>query len=108
MLRRHMAWAKELADWIAADPDFELVTGPNLALLSFRWQPHGIENEAVLDGLNERLLHAINDDGRLYLTQNRLKGRYTIRVSVGGTWTERRHVEEAWALIREIAARLRP
>jgi aromatic-L-amino-acid decarboxylase len=108
MLRRHIAWAGDLAAWIAADPKFELVTGPNLALLSFRWRPRGVEDEAALDALNERLLNAINDDGRLYLTQNRLRGRYTIRVSVGGTWTERRHVEEAWAVIREIAAWLRP
>jgi aromatic-L-amino-acid decarboxylase len=106
MLRRHIAWAGELAARIAADPDFELVTGPNLALLSFRWRPHGIEDETALDALNERLLNAINDGGRLYLTQNRLRGRFTIRVSVGGTWTERRHVLEAWALIRETAAGL--
>lgn len=105
MLRRHIAWAGELGAWVAADPDFELVAGPNLALLAFRWRPRWA-GEAELDALNERLLNAINDDGRLYLTQNRLDGRYTIRVSIGGTWAERRHVEEAWATIRATAQRV--
>jgi aromatic-L-amino-acid decarboxylase len=105
MLRDHIAWAEELAGWIAAEPDFELSSGPSLALLSFRYHPRG-RDEAALDGLNERLLSAINDDGRLYLTQNRLAGRFVLRVQVGGTWTERRHVEEAWGVIRELARRL--
>jgi aromatic-L-amino-acid/L-tryptophan decarboxylase len=108
MVRRHIDWTEELARWIAAEPDFELVTGPSLALLSFRYRPAGIQDGDRLDSLNERLLNAINDDGRLYLTQNRLRGRYTIRVAIGSTWTERRHVEEAWAIVREIAAGLTP
>ena len=96
----------ELARWIEADPAFELTSGPSLALLSFRWRPAGVADEEALDALNERLLHAINDDGRLYLTHNKLRGRYTIRVSIGQTTTERRHVEEAWSTIREIAGSL--
>jgi aromatic-L-amino-acid decarboxylase len=106
ILRRHIAWTADLARWIEADPAFELTSGPSLALLSFRWRPAGVLDEAALDALNEHLLHAINDDGRLYLTQNRLRGRYTIRISISQTTTERRHVEEAWSAIREIAGSL--
>ena len=106
ILRRHIAWTGELARWIEADPAFELTSGPSLALLSFRWRPAGVADEEALDALNERLIHAINDDGRLYLTHNKLRGRYTIRISIGQTTTERRHVEEAWSTIREIAGGL--
>ncbi|MFW5833946.1 MAG: pyridoxal phosphate-dependent decarboxylase family protein, partial [Pseudomonadota bacterium] len=39
MLRNHIAWTGELAGWIDAAPDFELVTPPSLALLTFRHVP---------------------------------------------------------------------
>ena len=62
--------------------------------------------KAELDQLNERLLETLNDTGRLYLTQNRVKGRYAIRFSVGQTNTTRDHVQRAWQTIKETAASL--
>ena len=63
MLRDHIAWTAELAETIRGEPDFELTTPPRLALLTFRYRPRGIDDDA-LDRLNERLLNALNDDGR--------------------------------------------
>jgi aromatic-L-amino-acid/L-tryptophan decarboxylase len=103
MLRRHIDLTGELAGWIQAEPDFTLASPPSLALLSFRYRPAGVGDEAALDALNAELLSRINDDGRIYLTQNRVRGRYAIRFSIGQTTTERRHVEEGWAVVREIA-----
>ncbi len=108
MLRDHIAWTAELAGRIAAEPDFELTSPPRLALLTFRYRPEGIDDEAELDRLNERLLQALNDDGRLYLTQGRVRGRYVIRFSIGQTSTERRHVERGWGVVREVARGLTP
>jgi aromatic-L-amino-acid decarboxylase len=102
MLRRHIALAEELAGQIEAEPDFELTTPARLALLSFRYRPSGMD-EPALDRLNEQLLHALNDGGRVYLTQNRVRGRYVIRFSIGQGTTERRHVEAAWQRIRDTA-----
>jgi aromatic-L-amino-acid decarboxylase len=102
MLRRHIAWTGELAEQIAAEPDFELTSPPNLALLTFRYRPGG-EDDATLDRLNERLLNALNDEGRLYLTQTRVRGRYVIRFAIGQTYTERHHVRQAWSAISETA-----
>lgn len=107
MLRDHIAWTAELASWIEAAPDFELVSPPVLGLLSFRCRPPRLEegglDEAALDALNRRLIERLNDDGRIYLTQNTVRGRFAIRFSIGQTTTERRHVEEAWAVVRELA-----
>jgi aromatic-L-amino-acid decarboxylase len=105
MLRDHIAWTGELAQAIAAEPDFELTSPQSLALLSFRYRPPGEEPEQ-LDRLNERLLQALNDGGRLYLTQNRLRGRYVIRFTVGQRCTTREHVRRAWDLIRSTAREL--
>ncbi|MGH6912763.1 MAG: pyridoxal phosphate-dependent decarboxylase family protein, partial [Geminicoccales bacterium] len=106
MLRDHLAWCAELALLIRAEPDFELTSGPSLALLSFRYRPRGIEGDAALDRLNEHLLNALNDDGRLYLTQNRLRGRYVIRFAIGQTSTRREHVLCAFEVIKETARTL--
>ena len=101
-IRSHIEWTRELADEIEAAGDFELVTGPNLALVTWRYAPKGVSG-AALDELNERLLQAINDDGRLYLTRGSVNGRMVIRFSIGQTRTEARHVRSAWKTIQEIA-----
>jgi aromatic-L-amino-acid decarboxylase len=102
MLRAHITWTAELAAQIAAEPDFELTTPASLALLTFRYRPPGLD-EPALDALNERLLHTLNDSGRLYLTQTRVRGRYVIRFAIGQRTTARRHVQAAWQMIQETA-----
>ena len=104
-IRSHIRWTKDLAREIQAAEDFELVTGPNLALITWRYAPRGANPES-LDPLNERLLQAINDDGRLYLTRGSVDGRMVIRFSIGQTWTEAKHVHAAWKAIQEIAITL--
>jgi aromatic-L-amino-acid decarboxylase len=106
MIARHIDLAREAADWIGAAPDFELMAPRSLALLNFRHHPKGVDDPAALDRLNERLLEALNDSGELYLTQNRVRGAYAIRLSIGQTNTERRHVEAAWRKIVETARAL--
>lgn len=103
MVRRHVALAEWLAGEIEAAPDFELTAPRSLALLNFRYAPAGADD---LDALNARLLEAINDDGRTYLTRNAVRGRFAIRFSIGQTTTRRVHVEQAWTAVRRIARSL--
>jgi aromatic-L-amino-acid decarboxylase len=49
-------------------------------------------------------LEQINHSGELYLTHTVLDGRYTLRLVVGQTWTEARHVTQAWQHIQEMAS----
>lgn len=73
-IRNHIKWAAELCDVIAAMPEFEIITQPALSLFTFACKT---------DAETEALLTRINDDGRVYLTQTRHKGRFVIRVQVG-------------------------
>ncbi|MEO0388464.1 MAG: 50S ribosomal protein L23 [Pseudomonadota bacterium] len=73
-IRDHVAWAAALADEIAARPGFEIVTPPALSLFTFACGD---------DDATRALLQRINDDGRVYLTQTRHRGRFVIRVQVG-------------------------
>lgn len=102
-IRGHIALARELGERIRAEPDFELSVPPALSLLCFRFTPPGITEPEPLDGLNEQLLHRLNDTGQVYLTHTRVRGALAIRFVVGQTGTEARHVNEAWELIRETA-----
>jgi aromatic-L-amino-acid decarboxylase len=102
MLRDHIAWTAELAETIRGERDFELTTPPKLALLTFRYRRPGREGEA-LDRLNERLLNALNDDGRVYLTQTRVRDCYVIRFAIGQLYTTRAHVQRAWQVITATA-----
>lgn len=74
-IRNHVAWSRELAAAIAARPGFEIVTAPSLSLFTFAL--------TAGDAATERLFSRINDDGRVYLTQTRHRGRFAIRVQVG-------------------------
>ena len=61
---------------------------------------------AYLNELNAALLAAINVDGRVFLSHTEMDGRYCIRLAIGNIRTDWRHVEAAWQLAREHAARL--
>ena len=56
------------------------MTEPLLSLFSLRYVPAGV---ADLDGLNLRLVEAINMDGRIYVTQTRVDGEIVLRFQAG-------------------------
>lgn len=74
-IRNHVAWSEESAVALAALPGVVIVTPPSLSLFTFALRAG--------DAATEALLARINDDGRIYLTQTKAKGRYAIRVQVG-------------------------
>ncbi len=87
-VRRHVELAQQFARWIEAADDFELTVPAPLNLVCFRHQGG--------DEVNRRLLEELNRSGKLYLTHTVLEGRFVLRLCVGQTWTEARHVEAAW------------
>jgi aromatic-L-amino-acid decarboxylase len=103
MIRNHVAWSEKLASRLAGEPDFELVTEPMLSLFSFR---HRAPAGADADEHNLRLLNAINNDGRIYLTQTKVDGHFAIRFQAGQFDSTAQDVEMAFAVIKEIACDL--
>ena len=94
-IRRHLAWAKELDRWVEADDRFELAAPTVVSLVCFR---HADGNKAT-----GRILDAVNQSGRAYLTSTTLDGQLTLRVAIGSPQTERHHVQELWNLIQSVA-----
>ena len=100
MIRGHIALGKELASWVAAEPEFELLAPAPLALVCLRHVPSALRgDEAALAKHNAALLARVNATGKVHLTHTTLAGKYAIRVAIGSFRTERRHVEEVWQLL---------
>ena len=97
-IRSGVAWAQQFAGWVRAHPDFSLAAPAPLSLVCFR---HSGGDEA-----NRRILAAVNDEGRFYITHTVLDGQYTLRLSVGAVATRAHHVEAAWEAITAAAANL--
>lgn len=104
MIRNHVAWSAELAAALEAHADFEIVTRPMLSLFTFR---HRAPAGADPDAHNLALLEAINDDGRIYLTQTRVDGHVAVRFQAGSFETTRQDVMAAFDVIVACAAGMR-
>jgi aromatic-L-amino-acid decarboxylase len=95
-VRRHVALAEQLVAWVEADERFELAAPPRLGLVCLR--------HVGGDDVNQALLDAVNASGEQFLTHTRLDDRLVLRVSIGQTHTEERHVRALWDHLTALAA----
>ena len=106
IIRKHIKLASQVEEWINRSSNFELVTPRSLSLINFRFLPEQNGKFLDIDELNLKLLNELNDSGSVYFTQNRVRGDFVIRWSIGQTNTELRHVEDAWIQVQKIASSL--
>jgi aromatic-L-amino-acid decarboxylase len=97
-IRRHVELAQEFASWVRNDSRFELAAPAPLNLVCFRHKGG--------DDTNQQLMDKLNRSGDLYLTHTKLGSRFTLRLCVGQTNTEYRHVKQAWERIQDAIAAL--
>ncbi len=93
-IEEHMSIGSELADLVERSADFELAAPVHFSLVCFRHRGGDDETRRVLD--------AVNGSGRALLTQTRLDGKLVMRMAIGATRTEARHVRETWDLISSV------
>ena len=97
-VRQHVKLAQQFAEWVRNDERFELAAPAPLNLVCFRHRGGDAANQIIMDRLNS--------SGDLYLTHTKLNGKLTLRLSIGQTNTQPRHVENAWKRIQEEAEKL--
>ncbi len=93
-LRNHIAWASELCETLRATDGIEITSEPIFSLFSFRCDGD--------DATQQRLVDALNNDGRIYVTQGNFQGNRVIRFQVGQFETTRDDVLMAADVIREV------
>jgi aromatic-L-amino-acid decarboxylase len=104
-LRRDLANAQWLKREIEGAADWELLAPVPLQTLTVRHAPAALAgDEPALAAHNLAIARRVNEGGTAYLTPSILKGKQTIRISIGAEATERRHVEALWRALGEAAA----
>jgi aromatic-L-amino-acid decarboxylase len=97
-VRQHVGLAQEFAQSVRRDERFELGAPVPLNLVCFRHKGGDRTNQGIMDRLNH--------SGDLFLTHTKLNGKMTLRLCVGQTNTQARHVERAWRRIKDEAQNL--
>ncbi|KAL3573718.1 hypothetical protein D5086_024331 [Populus alba] len=102
-IRSDVNLAKRFESLVAKDSRFEVVVRRRFSLVCFRLK-HNDECQGL--ELNRKLLAAVNESGRAFMTHAVVGGLFIIRCAIGSTLTEERHVDDLWKLIQGKAAGL--
>ena len=97
-VREHVRLGQLFAGWVRSDPRFELAAPAPLNLICFRLRSGDADTQRLMDQLNQ--------SGDLYLTHTRLNNKLTLRICIGQTQTQARHVERAWLRIQQATTQL--
>lgn len=95
MVAGHVELAEALAARVESDGRFVLAAPRRLNLVCFR----AVDGEST----TQRILDECNASGQMLLTHTRVDGHLVVRMSIGQTTTEARHVDRAWQLIVDAA-----
>ena len=105
-LRYHLQLSQQLKEMIIKSDDFEIMAPVPLNTICFRYHPSVTNDSAQLDKMNEKLMHRLNESGKVYFTHTRLNGNYVIRFVIGQTNVTEKHIKNAWNLIQEFSQKI--
>ena len=98
-VRYHVDMAQQFLSWVTNDNRFEIMAPAPLNLICFRAKGS--------DKLNEDLLNYINNSGEIFITHTKLNELFTLRICIGQTHTDIKHVKEAWGFIKSSLEKIR-
>ena len=97
--------AAYLGELVSKAEDFELLAPVELSICCFRYVPPGAKlSDAELNRLNERVMERVQKDGRAYLSNATVKGRFALRACITNFRTTKADIDETVAVIREMGA----
>jgi aromatic-L-amino-acid decarboxylase len=102
-LRDHIALAQEFAQWVGAQPHWQVLAPHPLSVVCFRYAPPGLA-QAQQDACNAAILEAVNATGDVFLSHTKIDGRYALRLAIGNLRTQRSDVAFAWDLLKREAS----
>lgn len=97
--------AKYLAGLIEESEDFELLAPVPLSIVVFRYAPKNA-SEAEIASKNKKLLSAIEQDGRIFLTGTKVRGKTALRVCFINPRTQMKHVKNILDVVRNLGSSL--
>jgi aromatic-L-amino-acid decarboxylase len=107
-IREHRRLAQLFASWVDAEDGWERVAPVPFSTVCYRYQPAQFAGDEAaaerVDRLNLEILEEVNRSGQIYLSDTRLNGRITLRVTLGNPRATEEHVQRCWDLLRTAAA----
>ena len=94
-----------LAEQVDAADDFELKSVSHLAVACFRYKG-SLTNEEEITSLNQRMIPALEKDGRVFITGTKLNGEFAIRACLINHRMHRGTVDYLINVVREVGALL--
>ena len=104
-----VALARYMAELVEEDDELELMVPVELSICCFRYVPRDLRDagaDEYLDRLNERLMAAVQNDGRVYFSNAVLHDRFVLRCCIVNFRTEAEEMELLLDVAAEHAARL--
>jgi aromatic-L-amino-acid decarboxylase len=101
-LEEKLLLARYFHEQIQKVPDFEVGPEPELSVAMFRYLPQ----RGDADAFNERLVHAIRKDGRVFLSSSQVDGRFILRVAVLSFRTHRDTIDLTIEILQRLAREL--
>lgn len=96
-LEEKMLLAQYFRNQIKEEEGFEVAPVPDLSITMFRYVP--VSKEA--NDFNEKLIKAIQDDGRIFLSSTTIHGKFWIRVAVVVFRTHKKKIDLLLDIIKE-------
>ena len=97
------ALARYLGELVTEHPDFELMTPVKLSICCFRYAPERLRgDEEGLDRLNERIMMVSQADGRVFISNAVVDGRFCLRACIVNFRTEAEHLERVLEVAEEL------
>jgi len=97
--------AAYLGELVSAVDDFELLAPVELSICCFRYVVKDA-SESELDRLNEKIMAAVQQGGRAYLSNATVNGKFALRACITNFRTTKADIEETLAVVREAARSL--
>lgn len=93
----------ELAErLVREDPDMEVLSPAQFGIVCFRVHPRGLDDDAQLDALNERVNDRVNRTGFVLMSSTRLRGALSLRLCIPGYRTRAEDVRAVLDLVRRV------
>ena len=105
MMQKDLDLTRYLERQVIAAPDFELKSNSDLAIACFRYIGHDLSTEKIAD-INQRLIPALETDGRVFITGTRLTGEFVLRACIINHRKTEASIDYLLKVIRDVASTL--
>jgi len=94
--------ARYFHEQLDATPNWEVGPYPELSVASFRYVPES----ADADEFNKRLIEAVREDGRVFISSTQINGKFAIRLAILHFRTHLNLVDHVLELLKSLAVKM--